>query len=69
MRPDGASLVLVTFAGTKVARLPGRTPASIWLHLIWDTKRGMNLEIAYSPSRTLMNTESDVVAFSCFGQQ
>ena len=29
MRPGGASLVLVTFAETKVARLPGRTPATI----------------------------------------
>jgi len=28
MRPDGASRVLATFAGTKVARLPGRTPAT-----------------------------------------
>jgi len=27
MRPDGASLVLATFAETKVARLPGRNPA------------------------------------------
>ncbi len=28
MRPDGASLVLATFAETKVTRLPGRTPAT-----------------------------------------
>ena len=28
MRPEGASMVLATFAETKVARLPGRNPAS-----------------------------------------
>ena len=28
VRSDGASLVLATFAETKVARLPGRNPAS-----------------------------------------
>ena len=27
MRPDGASMVLVPFAGTKGLRLPGRNPA------------------------------------------
>ena len=27
IRPDGASVVLATFAETKVARLPGRNPA------------------------------------------
>ena len=27
IRPDGASLVLATFSGKKVARLPGRNPA------------------------------------------
>jgi hypothetical protein len=29
MRPDGASMVLATFAETKVARPPGRNPATI----------------------------------------
>jgi len=29
MRPDGASLVLGPFAGTKGPRLPGRNPATI----------------------------------------
>jgi hypothetical protein len=29
MRPDGAAMVLATFAETKVARLPGRDPVSI----------------------------------------
>ncbi len=29
MRPDGASMVLFTFAKTKVNRLPGRNPATI----------------------------------------
>jgi len=28
MRPGGASMVLATFAETKVARLPGRNPAT-----------------------------------------
>ncbi len=34
MRPDWASLVLVTFAVTKVARLPGRTPAKLQLGMV-----------------------------------
>jgi len=31
IKPDGASMVLATFAETTVARLPGRDPASIKL--------------------------------------
>jgi hypothetical protein len=34
MRPDWASVVLATFAGTKVARLPGRNPATQKIRVI-----------------------------------